>query len=57
LVVVAAVEVVVVVAAKADGDYTLLTTAHGCLVLQGYTSPMASLTCLTVIDVKDLLQT
>jgi hypothetical protein len=27
------------------------------LVLLGYTSPMASLTCLTVIDVKDLLPT
>jgi hypothetical protein len=27
------------------------------LLLQGYTSLMASLTCLSVIDVKDLLQT
>jgi hypothetical protein len=27
------------------------------LILQGYTSLMASLTCLSVIDVKDLLQT
>jgi hypothetical protein len=26
------------------------------LLLQGYTSLMASLTCLSVIDVKDLLQ-
>jgi hypothetical protein len=47
----AAVEMAVVV------EYTLLTTAHRCLVLQEYTSPMASLTCLTVIDIKDLLQT
>jgi hypothetical protein len=31
---VAAVEVVVVVAAEAVGDYTLLTTAHCCFVLQ-----------------------
>jgi hypothetical protein len=27
------------------------------LILQGYTSLMASLICLSVIDVKDLLQT
>jgi hypothetical protein len=27
------------------------------LLLQGYTSLMVSLTCLSVIDVKDLLQT
>jgi hypothetical protein len=27
------------------------------LILQGYTSLMKSLTCLSVIDVKDLLQT
>jgi hypothetical protein len=27
------------------------------LLLQGYTSLMGSLTCLSVIDVKDLLQT
>jgi hypothetical protein len=27
------------------------------LLLQGYTSLMASLTCLSVIDVKDLFQT
>jgi hypothetical protein len=27
------------------------------LLLQGYTSLMASLTCLSVINVKDLLQT
>jgi hypothetical protein len=57
LVVVVVVKVVAVMATEAVGDYTLLTTAHRCLVLQGYTSPMASLTCLTVINVKDLLQT
>jgi hypothetical protein len=27
------------------------------LLLQGYTSLMATLTCLSVIDVKDLLKT
>jgi hypothetical protein len=57
LVVVAAVKVVVVVATKAVVNYTLLMTAHRCLILEGYTSPMASLTFLTVINIKDLFPT
>jgi hypothetical protein len=43
------IKVVVVMAAEAVRDYTLLVTADCCLVLQAYTSPMTSLTCLTVI--------
>jgi hypothetical protein len=40
VVVVAAVKVAVVVAIKAVVNYTLLKTAHRCLISQGYTSPM-----------------
>jgi hypothetical protein len=57
LVVVAAIKVAVAVATEAVVNYTLLMTAHCCLILQGYTSPMASLTFLTVIKVKDLFPT
>jgi hypothetical protein len=49
LVLVAVVEVVVIEVAAVEVALVLL--------LQGYTSLMASLTCLSVIDVKDLLQT
>jgi hypothetical protein len=43
--------VVVAVVKVADVEVALV------LLLQEYTSPMTSLTCLLVIDVKDMLQT
>jgi hypothetical protein len=57
VVVVAAVKVAVVVAIEAVVNYTLLMTAQRCLISQGYTSHMASLTFLSVIDTKDLFPT